>query len=72
MFSSEAAWQCVSEALQILGGSGYMKDYPYERMLRDARILLIFEVSIPADVLPCTPLSDTPVLLSAFLALRDC
>ncbi|KAM4800061.1 complex I assembly factor ACAD9, mitochondrial [Urocitellus parryii] len=43
VFSSEGAWQCVSEALQILGGSGYMKDYPYERMLRDARILLIFE-----------------------------
>ncbi|KAG8516951.1 Acyl-CoA dehydrogenase family member 9, mitochondrial, partial [Galemys pyrenaicus] len=43
VFSSEAAWQCVSEALQILGGSGYVKDYPYERMLRDARILLIFE-----------------------------
>lgn len=43
VFSSEAAWQCVSEALQILGGSGYMRDYPYERMLRDCRILLIFE-----------------------------
>ncbi|XP_033612000.1 complex I assembly factor ACAD9, mitochondrial [Fukomys damarensis] len=43
VFSSEGAWQCVSEALQILGGSGYMTDYPYERMLRDARILLIFE-----------------------------
>ena len=35
----------MSEALQILGGSGYMRDYPYERMLRDTRILLIFEVS---------------------------
>ncbi|XP_012887766.1 PREDICTED: acyl-CoA dehydrogenase family member 9, mitochondrial [Dipodomys ordii] len=43
VFSSEGAWQCVSEALQILGGSGYMKDYPYERLLRDTRILLIFE-----------------------------
>ncbi|XP_037003331.2 complex I assembly factor ACAD9, mitochondrial isoform X1 [Artibeus jamaicensis] len=43
VFSSEGAWQCVSEALQILGGSGYVRDYPYERMLRDARILLIFE-----------------------------
>ncbi|KAM9185774.1 complex I assembly factor ACAD9, mitochondrial isoform 3-T4 [Dugong dugon] len=43
VFSSEAAWQCVSEALQILGGLGYMRDYPYERLLRDARILLIFE-----------------------------
>ncbi|XP_032698750.1 complex I assembly factor ACAD9, mitochondrial [Lontra canadensis] len=43
VFSSEGAWQCVSEALQILGGSGYMRDYPYERLLRDSRILLIFE-----------------------------
>lgn len=58
MFSSEGAWQCVSEALQILGGSGYMRDYPYERMLRDTRILLIFEVrallSAPLT-LPRTP-----------------
>ncbi|XP_075431094.1 complex I assembly factor ACAD9, mitochondrial [Ascaphus truei] len=43
VFSSEGAWLCVSEALQILGGLGYMKDYPYERYLRDTRILLIFE-----------------------------
>ncbi|XP_062476602.1 complex I assembly factor ACAD9, mitochondrial [Pezoporus occidentalis] len=43
VFSSEGAWTCVSEALQILGGLGYMKDYPYERYLRDTRILLIFE-----------------------------
>ncbi|CAM9364579.1 unnamed protein product [Bubo scandiacus] len=46
VFSSEGAWTCVSEALQILGGLGYMKDYPYERLLRDTRILLIFEASI--------------------------
>lgn len=45
MFSSEGAWACVSEALQIFGGLGYMKDYPYERYLRDTRILLIFEAS---------------------------
>ncbi|XP_048403550.2 complex I assembly factor ACAD9, mitochondrial isoform X2 [Stegostoma tigrinum] len=43
IYSSEGAWMCVSEALQILGGLGYMKDYPYERFLRDSRILLIFE-----------------------------
>ncbi|XP_070633110.1 complex I assembly factor ACAD9, mitochondrial isoform X4 [Bos indicus] len=43
VFSSEGAWTCVSEALQILGGLGYMRDYPYERLLRDSRILLIFE-----------------------------
>ncbi|NXC66966.1 ACAD9 dehydrogenase, partial [Anhinga anhinga] len=46
VFSSEGAWACVSEALQILGGLGYMKDYPYERYLRDSRILLIFEASM--------------------------
>ncbi|NWR58587.1 ACAD9 dehydrogenase, partial [Bucorvus abyssinicus] len=46
VFSSEGAWACVSEALQILGGLGYMKDYPYERYLRDTRILMIFEASI--------------------------
>ncbi|XP_061253244.1 complex I assembly factor ACAD9, mitochondrial isoform X1 [Bos javanicus] len=43
VFSSEGAWTCVSEALQILGGSGYVRGYPYERLLRDSRILLIFE-----------------------------
>ncbi|XP_015730212.1 complex I assembly factor ACAD9, mitochondrial [Coturnix japonica] len=43
VFSSEGLWTCVSEALQILGGLGYMKEYPYERYLRDSRILLIFE-----------------------------
>ncbi|EMP38876.1 Acyl-CoA dehydrogenase family member 9 [Chelonia mydas] len=46
VFSSEGAWICVSEALQVLGGLGYMKDYPYERYLRDSRILLIFEASM--------------------------
>ncbi|KAM3878111.1 complex I assembly factor ACAD9, mitochondrial [Diretmus argenteus] len=43
VFSSEGGWICVSEALQILGGLGYTKNYPYERYLRDCRILLIFE-----------------------------
>ncbi|XP_032893102.1 complex I assembly factor ACAD9, mitochondrial isoform X1 [Amblyraja radiata] len=43
IFSSEGAWTCISEALQILGGLGYIKDYPYERYLRDSRILQIFE-----------------------------
>ncbi|OWK02395.1 hypothetical protein Celaphus_00010675, partial [Cervus elaphus hippelaphus] len=43
VFSSEGAWTCVSEALQVLGGAGYVRDYPHERLLRDSRILLIFE-----------------------------
>ncbi|XP_033102473.1 complex I assembly factor ACAD9, mitochondrial-like [Anneissia japonica] len=43
IYSSEACWEHVSQALQILGGLGYMKDYPYERYLRDSRIMMIFE-----------------------------
>ncbi|KAH3816308.1 hypothetical protein DPMN_117821, partial [Dreissena polymorpha] len=43
VFSSEGCWNCASESLQVLGGLGYMKTYPYERYLRDARILMIFE-----------------------------
>jgi acyl-CoA dehydrogenase family protein 9 len=43
VFSSEAAFESASELLQIFGGSGYMKDLPFERNLRDSRILSIFE-----------------------------
>ncbi|KAK3858082.1 hypothetical protein Pcinc_035704 [Petrolisthes cinctipes] len=43
VFSSEGAWKWSSECLQVLGGLGYTKSYPFERYLRDARILLIFE-----------------------------
>ncbi|XP_065097277.1 complex I assembly factor ACAD9, mitochondrial [Paramisgurnus dabryanus] len=43
IFSSEGSWICVSEALQVLGGLGFTKNYPYERYLRDCRILQIFE-----------------------------
>lgn len=41
--ASEAACHCCDLALQIHGGYGYMKDYPIERMYRDARILRIYE-----------------------------
>jgi len=40
---SETLWRVVNETLQIAAGLGYMQDYPYERLLRDARIQLIFE-----------------------------
>uniref|UniRef100_A0A8C6LVB2 Complex I assembly factor ACAD9, mitochondrial n=1 Tax=Nothobranchius furzeri TaxID=105023 RepID=A0A8C6LVB2_NOTFU len=43
VFSSEGGWVCCSEALQVLGGLGYTKNYPFERYLRDCRILPIFE-----------------------------
>jgi alkylation response protein AidB-like acyl-CoA dehydrogenase len=43
VFSSEALWRCADEALQTAGGNGYMTEYPYERIMRDARINRIFE-----------------------------
>ncbi|XP_015249880.1 PREDICTED: acyl-CoA dehydrogenase family member 9, mitochondrial [Cyprinodon variegatus] len=43
VFSSEGGWICCSEALQVLGGLGYTKNYPFERYVRDSRILPIFE-----------------------------
>lgn len=43
VYSSEGCWNAVSECLQILGGMGYMKNFPFERYLRDSRIMLIFE-----------------------------
>jgi len=43
VFASEALWSVSNEALQIAGGNGYMRDFPYERVVRDSRINLIFE-----------------------------
>ncbi|XP_015609991.1 very long-chain specific acyl-CoA dehydrogenase, mitochondrial isoform X2 [Cephus cinctus] len=42
-FGSESAWWVCDEAIQILGGMGYMKDTGLERVLRDLRIFRIFE-----------------------------
>ena len=41
--ASEAMWRTVNHAVQINGGFGYMREYPFERTLRDARINPIFE-----------------------------
>jgi len=43
IFSSENAWRVVNQAVQIAGGNGFIKEYPYERYLRDCRINMIFE-----------------------------
>ena len=43
IFSSEAAWFVTDEAIQILGGMGYMRDCGLEKILRDLRIFRIFE-----------------------------
>lgn len=42
-YCSEMCIKVATDAIQVLGGSGYMKDYPAERYLRDARITTIYE-----------------------------
>ena len=43
LFAGETAVRVTEEAIQILGGNGYTRDYPVERMHRDAKIYTIFE-----------------------------
>jgi alkylation response protein AidB-like acyl-CoA dehydrogenase len=43
MFASDVAMRVTTDALQIAGGYGYMTDFPFERMMRDAKITQIYE-----------------------------
>jgi acyl-CoA dehydrogenase family protein 9 len=55
VFGSETCWRVVNESLQVAAGIGYMAGDPYERLLRDARVNLVFE--------------GTNEILRAFIAL---
>jgi acyl-CoA dehydrogenase family protein 9 len=55
VFATEVLWDCVDENVQVWAGNGYMKEYPYEQWLRDARISRIYE--------------GTNEILRAFIAL---
>ena len=43
VFASDMAMRVTTDAVQILGGVGYMRDYPVEKMMRDAKITQIYE-----------------------------
>ncbi|MCO4763766.1 MAG: acyl-CoA dehydrogenase family protein [Myxococcales bacterium] len=43
VFATEALWRTADEALQVAGGTGFMREYAYELILRDSRINRIFE-----------------------------
>src|ERR671929_205264 len=43
LFASDVAMEVTIEAIQVLGGYGYVNDYPLERMMRDAKITQIYE-----------------------------
>ena len=43
LIASDVAMQVTTDALQIAGGYGYMTEYPFERMMRDAKIIQIYE-----------------------------
>src|SRR5256884_8794032 len=43
LFASDTAMRVTTDAVQILGGYGYLRDFPAERMMRDAKITQIYE-----------------------------
>jgi alkylation response protein AidB-like acyl-CoA dehydrogenase len=42
-FAADTAMEVTVDAVQVLGGYGYMKDYPVEKLMRDAKLLQIYE-----------------------------
>jgi alkylation response protein AidB-like acyl-CoA dehydrogenase len=42
-FASDAAMRITTDAVQVFGGYGYVKEYPVERLMRDAKITQIYE-----------------------------
>jgi butyryl-CoA dehydrogenase len=45
VFASDVAMAVTTDAVQVCGGAGYMRDYPVEKMMRDAKITQIYEGS---------------------------
>ena len=50
LFAAEAASDVTRRAVQLFGGYGYTREYPVERMMRDAKITEIYEVLLRSSV----------------------
>ncbi len=70
VFATEALWRTADEALQVAGGNGYMREFPYERALRDCRIFRIWEGTndILRLFIALTAMNDVGAQLKADLA----
>ena len=42
-YAADVAMQVTTDAVQVMGGYGYTKEYPVEKMMRDAKIMQIYE-----------------------------
>jgi alkylation response protein AidB-like acyl-CoA dehydrogenase len=72
-YASEMSMRVANSAMAVLGGSGYMKDYPVERHLRDSRITTIYEGTSQLQVIAAVAgmTSGTCQTLMAELISRD-
>ena len=43
IYATEVCWRGINECMQMVGGLGYMKEYPAEKYMRDAKITQIYE-----------------------------
>ena len=42
-YGADAAMKVATDAVQVFGGNGYVRDYPVEKLMRDAKLLQIYE-----------------------------
>ena len=75
-FAADTAMEVTTDAVQIFGGYGYIKEYPVEKLMRDAKLYQIYEgtsqiqrLVIARDVLPCPAMMALEIDLSGRVAL---
>ena len=73
LFTSEHAMKTTTKALQMFGGYGYTKDYPMERMMRDAKITEIYEgTSEVQRIVISNNMADYVLLIHSFWNDVEC